>query len=364
MAHKDLQSLFFSSPFSLPYLEENDGNSFLHHFSDKIENYYKEVEALPENVLGNYDKTLLLERLEKIITGLKTTLELYLEGYPSSAYSCFMDMIDDTRIMTELDFRRTIELDSNYPLYRVKKEYNKDNVIFHSASNGFGGFLNSIDLFHVPFERRRTIGTNRFSIPGFPCMYASESLHASWSESTLKDHEPFHAICLTNHRPLYIVDVSPIHCIDYTNNPYYQKNPEQILIDYIFLYPLILACHSKINYKPLYEGEEIKFKSEYIVPQLLLQWYREKKRIVDGIRYLSCTATLSFPSVKCNKFNYVIPVYECYETGYCKSLIYNFSATPVYSYIKTSSMDVPEILNLIQESLSKQPLKPLSDSII
>ncbi len=77
-----------------------------------------------------------------------------------------------------------------------------------------------------------------------------------------------------------------------------------------------------------YPGE-IKFKSEYIIPQLLMQWYRERKVLIDGIRYLSCTAEARFPGITLNKHNYVIPVEECTETGYCPSLLLNFSASAV-----------------------------------
>ena len=53
----------------------------------------------------------------------------------------------------------------------------------------------------------------------------------------------------------------------------------------VFFYPLIAACHCKITYAQ----KDIAFKIEYIIPQLLLQWFKEVKdnKLVQGIRYLS-----------------------------------------------------------------------------
>jgi hypothetical protein len=90
-----------------------------------------------------------------------------------------------------------------------------------------------------------------------------------------------------------------------------------------------------------------------------MQWYRERKVLIDGIRYLSCTAETRFPGVALIKHNYVIPVEECLETGYCPSLMLNFSASAVYSYSNATGKSTEVLLNDIQGELLTAAVTPL-----
>jgi hypothetical protein len=38
------------------------------------------------------------------------------------------------------------------------------------------------DIFHVPFEKRRLVGNQRYSITGLPCLYLGSSLWICWEE--------------------------------------------------------------------------------------------------------------------------------------------------------------------------------------
>ena len=364
MPEKHIQPLLLSKKLYLPNWEVDNTKSFLHHYDSKMAIFINDLKALPHNAFGGIKKSFFLDRINLITQKLRLSLKSYLDGYPAIAYSIFKEMIIEADLSIELVDARTVTLKNNYPLYRIKKEYSP--ATFSGFKNGYTGVIKNIDLFHVPFQNRKNIGTTRFSIPGFPCLYLSDSLHTSWSECIDDEDTPFHSTCFQNHRPLYIVDLAPLNFIIEKNggklpNPLYNKtDSKKIIIDYTYLYPLIFACHSKIKYAPKYPGE-IQFKSEYIIPQLLMQWYREQKLMVDGIRYLSCTSEKKFPRGKFGKFNYVIPVTECNETGFCDKLIMNFSSTSVYSYLnKEIGQSLTKRLASISTSLSKQPFIPLS----
>lgn len=134
---------------------------------------------------------------------------------------------------------------------------------------------------------------------------------------------------------------------------------DDALIDYAFLFPLISACHSKVKYTAAYLGE-VQFKSEYIIPQLLLQWYKDNKLMIDGIRYLSCTAEDKFPGKDFSKFNYVVPAISISETGFCKNLVQNYSASPVYSFFDKDPVDLMEdSLNKITNAINTQAFTPI-----
>lgn len=38
------------------------------------------------------------------------------------------------------------------------------------------------DIFHVPFEKRRLVGNQRYSIAGLPCLYLGSSIWICWEE--------------------------------------------------------------------------------------------------------------------------------------------------------------------------------------
>ncbi len=361
-----IKPILLSKKFLLPNIELDDTKLFLHHYNEKMELYIKELSSLPQSAFIDTDKAKFISRLKFIIENLKITLSTYLDGHPAKAYKLFKEMIEnaDPNLSTELIYARTTTINSDSIFYRVQKEY-RPLKTFKGIKNGFSQVKNNIDLFHVPFQNRKNIGTTRYSIPGFPCLYLAGSIHTSWSECSLKDRDLFHAISFKNHRPLYLVDLVPLNFIIQENGGeipdilYNKSDKNKIIIDYTYLFPLIFACHSKYKYNSKFTGE-IQFKSEYIIPQLLLQWYRDQKLIVDGIRYLSSTSEDTFPTQSFCKYNYVIPVTKCVDSGWCNDLLINFSSTDVYSHVSNKSKQVMiDVLNNIESSLNKSLFSPL-----
>ncbi|HHT9121248.1 MAG TPA: hypothetical protein ACFYEF_00150 [Candidatus Wunengus sp. YC63] len=356
MDYQELLKLFLHPKRNLPYVEANDSKSFLFHYREKMSDYINDLKELDEDCFGDVMKDTFIERVEGVIKQIDKTLRYYFKGDPPRAFRNFKRLIKKEDLKIELVYGRTIRLERNFKFYRTKKEYDKNKLSNLIAGNGFTSNLASIDLFHVPFQNRRAIGTNRFSIPGYPCLYLSDSLKTSWSEC-FEDIEEFHASSFRNHRPIYVIDLVPLDYIVKQNGGalpdemYLQTDTQKILNDYAVMYPIIFACHSKIKYAEAYKGEKILFKSEYVIPQLLLQWCKAKNILIDGIRYLSCTAETRFPTESFDKFNYIVPAINSLEEGYCNNLMISFSATPVYSYIEKDGKDVDTILSEIKMGL-------------
>jgi hypothetical protein len=358
--------LFESEEFDLPYVENDDSKSFLHHFENRMSKYYDALCQIPPSELNEFRKDDFINDIKFIIEQLSDVLNLYLDGLPAQAYTKFKNLVEYPKLAARLMHWRVITLDSNQALFRTKREYDIEKALLSTPSSGFLNFIESIDLFHVPFEKRKAIGTNRFSIPGFPCIYLSSNLQTSWSEALGDVKYPFHAACFRNHRPVYMVDLVPVRfatpttaTLDYLANLYNYDDSIDALVDYALVFPLITACHTKIMYTSAY-SDEVKFKSEYIIPQLLLQWYRDKHITIDGIRYLSCTADSIFPHESFEKFNYVIPAIDIKEKGYCDSLLYNYSATNVYSHLKSTADPILSQLKEIMIALNGASFSPLN----
>lgn len=209
------------------------------------------------------------------------------------------------------------------------------------------------DLFHVPFENRYKIGTNRFSVPGLPCLYLSNSVYTCWEEldrpllsemyvSEFKEHKKSfrYLDIVPRYESLHFL-ISGLNKSDPIHMAMKIATIEEMgLPRDLNLYPLLAACYTKVK-----EKDNI-FKPEYIFPQLLMQWVLNKDHL-DGIKYLSTKSIQSDAPLYRRFFdtplNYAIPVKKIANQGYCEVLSKNLTLTEPISW---------ELLNIINPSIN------------
>jgi hypothetical protein len=288
----------------------NDYLSAIKTSTSFLESLYKTDE------LGEREDSFITQ-LEKIILGLQETINAYLEGLPGEAYEEFRYTINQTYLRFALQASQIRHIRRDQSFYRVRTGPIPDPILPEH-------------LFHIPFEYRKFVSSQRYSIPGFPCLYLGNSLAVSLREIGVFTEEMLSetkVVKITNNSNILVVDIDPyqIPKNEYapilgnharTRNDIYQA---------ALLYPLIAACHCKISY-----AVEAKFKIEYIIPQLLLQWFRETKenRLIQGIRYLSNRIDTKDNPEK--MYNYVFPVIDCKkESGFCNNLKHLFNVSDV-----------------------------------
>lgn len=283
-------------------------------------------------------KEFYITRITDIQNAILEIFKTYLSGFPAEAYHLFRGMLEEYKLGDEINSLQQHKVPKNSYLFRMQSQPGNTLVNKHKGKAGFLKIKDPADMFHPPFQRRRSIGTNRFSISGYPCLYLSEELITSYSECFSKDDRPNHfsAICFKNLRPLYFIDFSnkklnpdPLSFGGILDSRNHNKDVGAIL-DHLGIYQLIIATHTKIQYKPFYEGEKYYFKAEYIIPQLLLQWLKHEGFAIDGIRYRSCTGAKRFPG-KADHYNYVLPVQSSADSGFCPSLAAVLLPSEVYS---------------------------------
>ena len=149
----------------------------------------------------------------------------------------------------------------------------KDSVFFRMRDCEKRKSLTREDIFHIPLKKIREIKTQRYSAPGYPCLYLGNSLYACWEEMDRPDIDKVLVSCFKNQKTVKLVDLRIP-----TLKSFFANGDK-----YITLFPLILACSVPvINTKDIY-------KPEYSLPQLMLEWVisnrREKGAI--GIYYTS-----------------------------------------------------------------------------
>ncbi len=91
-----------------------------------------------------------------------SSIQEYLKGYPNVAYENLEDCINKYLLPEGyLNHIMTIHDPNKNKLYKMRVGTN------HTYSKN--------EMFHIPFELRGLVKTNRYSIPGLPCVYLGSS---------------------------------------------------------------------------------------------------------------------------------------------------------------------------------------------
>lgn len=307
--------------------------------------FYETLNNLFEDYIDLLSKHLSprdLNKVEIICNNLLKCVEEYHKGFPSESYKTFTRVMEKLynqplKIYPKTGFMDAFRIDDPLKLYRIRNV--QQNIRYERK-----------DIFHTPYYLRSKVPTCRYSIPGYPSLYLGTSLDLCLEECKLNGFNQFTIASLfkierdmrsntginINVIELGIKPSDFINCdcsnyIDnnrsYTNRKWHLKdidfNDTVIMARYLYWYPLIAAC-SFIRANKM-DG----FVSEYIVPQLLMQWARlsyNRKRELIGIRYFSCA---SFRASEMG-LNYVFPVSgqkSPKDENYCDVLVNSFKLT-------------------------------------
>ncbi len=168
---------------------------------------------------------------------------------------------------------------------------------------------NRNDIFHPPFEKRGKIGSNRFSYPGYPCLYLSSSIRCSYEE-VVKEKGFFYVSAFKN---LKSIDVYDFRFFPSGHN---DKN----LLRKIISYPFKIAAAIPLQEKNVNN----KYIEEYIIPQIILHSVIRQKNgsKMMGILFTSTKAfKKGFQNDDYERYqNLVMPACYIKKEGYCKVL--------------------------------------------
>lgn len=297
------------------------------HFTSRLKKCYQE-------------KNCLVLKVRKICDDIIDVLKEYLKGFPDSAYKKF-DKIMNTLIHTPIKIYPksgwTDAFNGVDPL-KLFRVVNVAENINHPKTR----------IFHTPYNLRTKIGTNRYSIAGFPCLYLGTSLKLCLEELHSNPYEKYSISSrFQMERDMFKHDIQ-IDVLELGIKPqdFFENREDDefalrnrkvdgdLLQDnkvrkaYLLWYPII-AASSFIR-----ANKNDPFAPEYIIPQLLMQWIRKwssnNPDKLLGIRYFSCSSQRASDL----GFNYVFPTSgEAHEksNNYCKILVNSFKVSnPVF----------------------------------
>lgn len=308
--------------------DKEDDKDFRESFSKLLHNYeklpirwdgkdfYKDLEKRLQKYKESLERisNINLEKIDEINQLILSAVEYYLNGMPSNAYNQISELI------------------TNY--YNNLSVEDKDITGYRIVSIDDNKLYDRKRVFHVPFSLREKIKTDRYSIPGYPCLYLADCFDGCLNEVGYNPANNYIISKFKSDKKLKILDlsVSPneINVSLTSNSPGEQL--EYSCLNYMYSFPLMIAC-SYIRNKP-----DLPFALEYIIPQLLLQCFHKGKLKTDGIRYLSCKTNIN---KKFRNYVFLTEYNSEIQSDYCKKLSNVFSLTSPY-YIK----DCPDLSKL------------------
>lgn len=302
--------------------------------------------------LSRYLKRSEVKRVETICKRVKSAIYEYHNGLPSNALNELthaMDLLmkNPLKIYPKNDGPHSkFSIDDPLQLYRVRNVQEK-RIYFRK------------DIFHTPYLLRSKIRACRYSISGYPSLYLATSLELcceeikinSFNDMTIASRYQIRRDIKPNELRISVIEmgIKPNHFVNYYNRRF-KQNTEYCLINYTennfvdkYLSEIDLFDESKIsNYLYWYPiiaassfirvNRNDAFASEYIIPQLLMQWIRKRQtseRELFGIRYFSCASKRASDI----GLNYVFPargIEQDYNGSFCNTLSKSFILTVPY----------------------------------
>lgn len=312
-----------SKDFVIPNKQKED--SFFPEYisnllNDYIEFYETNLSAIIDTVVPFEDENgvkkekVTLNKIKILCKILEETVQLYYQGKSYKASEHFTTSLNEN-LIKELTFSSKI----------IK------NNLFYRARTNNGKHFSSSDLFHIKFEQRHNVSTNRYSIPGLPALYLGSTTYVCWEEFEKTKFRDLWFVKVENQKDLNVILLQRIEDFLLDIEGYHEDFKLTFLLSYLVTFPLTLACTIKVK------NTSGTFKPEYIIPQMLLE-YIVTNQTIDGIK---------FPSTKVNydslanveAYNYVFPVKKINKTGFCSELSNAFHLT------EPSSIDLEEIIS-------------------
>ncbi len=195
----------------------------------------------------------------------------------------------------------------------------KEKLYFRTRERKIGIDFSILDMFHIPLNKRGIVSTQRYSSPGYPCLYLGNSVYSCWEEMR---RPPFDNLMYSAYKVRYsfrVFDMRIPNNLDYSNETLEQT---------IKRIPLVLACSLCVK------NSGDVFKPEYIIPQMLVETIICNNRkitqnlkspfdedVIWGVIYTSTHLNNDFPYGKRYLENIVLPVIENKnKLNYCQHL--------------------------------------------
>ncbi|MFD1630568.1 hypothetical protein [Pseudopedobacter beijingensis] len=243
----------------------------------------------------------LLKKVRGFITAINNSISNYYDGYMNKAYDGFSNSLNKV-----IEFHNNIAVSYIEP-YESFYKIRVDKKL---------SLKNRDDNFHIPFNLRHFCATQRYSIPGVPSIYLGATSYLSYEELGRPNISTSYISRFETKKIIRIIEIQTIHnFLKFSNDGEISGRFKNVL-RYLILFPLYFTTTIRVV------ETSASFKTEYIIPQLLMQFIGASNKGDDAIR------GVKFPSSKLIyntdddhlHFSYVFPIVKSNTVGFCSFL--------------------------------------------
>lgn len=251
--------------------------NYLDHLDDQ--------DDLFKNNRWNLDLIEVKKLASKFALGLTNVLSKYLnESNRYAAYEVFKNTLEEEN---KYGSGSSIRLEELLLVQRIPD-------ISYRIRSSESFLLDQKDLFHIPFDERYKVADERYSVSGNPCLYLSNSLYLCFREKQLESY---------NNQYASLVRYFPF---DEIKNYVLDLTWDRVLVDsesklrFIITWPLLAACNIFVH------DYDHKFRCEYLIPQMILNWVMHGRQRILGVKYNSTKISPNFKDIGVF-YNYAFP---------------------------------------------------------
>ena len=251
----------------------------------------------------------VVQQVNVICGDIVNAVKAYYNGQNVLAQQTVLDILlrykDNKLVVSDLNESYAFRGMTPFYVNEIEHERNKELNFFKARLADAEEVLERKDMLHIPFDRRGIVKTQRFSIPGVPCLYLGTSSYVCWLELGKPQNSRFNVASYKFKRELKVLNLAlcwnllsgTASGIDYKIESSIQD--DSIIETCLFLLPLIIATSFVVA------DRERVFKSEYIVSQLIMTCLSDIN--VDAVAYISKRVKLDYIGFP-NAVNLAVPM--------------------------------------------------------
>lgn len=263
--------------FCYPFIYTDADGDFLAYVTKLIKGFVEKVKQLDEasvEVLNHaFDKLPAFNKPPKSFDFMRDVDELskLVIEVLSDCYLCYPDV-------AFLKLKNFFEADDCYYLNMLPQLQMHQGTLYRIRKGSFDKTKDG-EMFHIPFEKRHLVDSQRYSIPGYPILYLAGSLFTAWCEMEKPE------LCGLSFAEFKFKNEERFVDLGY---PYLSTAIWEWYSLFV-MYPLLIACMVRVK------NPSAPFKPEYIMPQLMTKLVREYDGRFTGIAYMSNKLPESYP---------------------------------------------------------------------
>lgn len=256
------------------------------------------------------------KRLKQLIDGINRAMESEYKGIRHSAFTSIKNQLDGYQ--TQQTKIKGLALNETiYSISQGMVAYKMRKVSLEEQRK-----LKREDMFHIPLNKRGLVETQRYSVPGYPCIYLAHRIYGCWEEMGRSDFGTVMVSKFETQKEFKLLDLRIPSKEMWKND----------MVRCLLIFPLVIASMVQVK------NSKDTYKPEYLIPQLLTEWIISKNidgkddEKILGIIYTSAQKNDDFDFPEDSYTNYAIPVLKPLGSNkYCKRLKDYFKLTaPTY----------------------------------